>query len=93
MGKSGSKVKVKVWVKVTYLWVIEKDKRIEENKAKRDKKIVPPHSEKAFKSVSDKTARYQNHLEFLGHYLKEGKVPRGLTWQTTHRLARITHHS
>ena len=37
---------------------------------------------KTLRSVTEKAARYQSHLDFLGQYLKAGKVPRGLNWKT-----------
>ena len=44
---------------------------------------MPPQLEKPFRTlrgISEKTARYQEHLNFLTKYLKEGKVPKGLVW-------------
>ena len=45
-----------------------------QNTAKKDKKWIPPHLERAFKALretTEKTTRYQSHLDFLGCYLKE----------------------
>ena len=57
----------------------------QDHPSKKDKKRVPEKLEKSFKllrGISEKTARYQAHLSFLGKYLKEGKVPKGLLWST-----------
>lgn len=53
--------------------------------SKRDKKRIPPHLETIFKTlrgITEKTARYRTHVEYLTKYLSKEKVPRGLLWKT-----------
>ena len=65
---------------------LSSDLETTENPTKKDKKRVPEHLEKDFKvfrGISEKSVRYQSHLDFLNRYLGENKVPRGLLWSTT----------